>query len=231
MPKLRRDSFLTLPTYSLTEASRLLRVAPSTLRWWLEGAERDGTTYQPVLRPSATGSSDLTWGEFVEAGYLREYRHDLPLQRLRPLIEALRAELGTPYPLATAEPMVSGRELVWNLQEQLQTPEELWIVVGGKQLVLGGAASAFFKRVRFDPLTDEVESYVVMDADPPVTVAPRVSFGIPTVRRVRTEIMAELVTAGEGVDVVVGIYRDYGITPADVGIAVTFEREYMHLAA
>jgi uncharacterized protein (DUF433 family) len=231
MRKLQRDSALALPTYALAEASRLLRVAPSTLRWWLEGARRDGVAYPPVLRPSPTGSSEVTWGEFVEAGYLREYRRDLPLQRLRPLIEALRAELGTAYPLATAVPMVSGRDLVWNLQQQLQTPEELWIVVGDQQLVLGGPATAFFKRVEFNPLTDEAERFIVMEGEPPVTVAPRVSFGVPTVKRVRTEILAELIAAGEGVDVVAQIYHDYGVGPTEIKIAVAFEREYLQLAA
>ncbi|MBU1866131.1 MAG: DUF433 domain-containing protein, partial [Actinobacteria bacterium] len=116
MSKPGQTSFLAQTTYSLTEAARLLKVAPSTLRWWLEGARRGSTVYPPILRTQPTGSSDLTWGEFIEAGYLREYRRDLPLQRLRPLVEALRAELNTPHPLATAQPLVGGRELVWNLQ-------------------------------------------------------------------------------------------------------------------
>lgn len=187
--------------------------------------------YPPILRVEPTGSSDLTWGEFIEAGYLREYRRDLPLQRLRPLVEALRAELKTPHPLATAQPLVGGRDLVWNLQTSLDTPEELWIVVGGDQLVLGDAASSFFKRVHFDPTTLEAERYVVMEAEPPVVVAPMVSFGIPTIRRVRTEILAELVEAGESPDVVADIYRDYEITAGDLEIALRFEREFLNLAA
>ena len=83
-------SMLTRPTYSLSEASRLLRVSPSKLRWWLEGAVRGPRRYPSVLRnPSVlrsepTGSSQVSWGEFIEAAYLREYLQHLPLQRLRP---------------------------------------------------------------------------------------------------------------------------------------------------
>lgn len=173
----------------------------------------------------------MTWGEFVEAGYLREYRSDLPLQRLRPLIEALREELGVPYPLATAQPMTAGRQLVWNLQTKLELPEELWMVVGGRQLVLGSAADAFFKRVEFDPTTLEALRYTVMEAGIPVIVDPTRSFGLPTIRGARTESVAELALAGEPAEVVAEIYEDYGLNESDVLTAVRFEREYMRVAA
>lgn len=229
--RMRHTAIMSQPTYGLTEAARLLRVATSTLRWWLEGSERGDRCYPPVIRPEPTGSSILTWGEFVEAGYLREYREDLPLQRLRPLIEALRSELGVQYPLATAQPMTGGRELVWNLQAKLELPEELWIVVGGDQLVLGGAADAFFKRVEFDPTTLEALRYTVMRAEVPVIVDPTRSFGLPTIRGVRTESVAELAIAGEPPEVVAEIYEDYGLSESDVRTAVRFEREYMRIAA
>lgn len=52
----------------------------------------------------------VTWGEFVELGYLRQYRRkEVPFQRLRPVIEALRQEFGTPYPLAAAKPFTYGK--------------------------------------------------------------------------------------------------------------------------
>lgn len=225
------NSLLARPTYGLTEAARLLKIPSSTLRFWLEGMERQGRKYPPVLRWEAKGTSELTWGEFVEAGYLREYRHDLPLVKLRPLHQALSQELGTPHPLATEKPMVGGRTLVWNLQRKLDLPEELWIVVGGKQLVLGDAASAFFGRVEFDPVTEEARSYVVKqpatETERPVVVDPEVAFAVPTICGVRTETLAELVRAGERHQVVADIYRDYGITSQDVNTAEMFESELL----
>jgi hypothetical protein len=41
---LEREMFLE------SEAARLLRVHPSTLHYWLEGAERQGKTYKPIVR-------------------------------------------------------------------------------------------------------------------------------------------------------------------------------------
>jgi len=224
-------SYLERPLYSLTEAARLLQLAPSTLRFWLEGTRRRDHQYLPVLRSEPTGSSVLNWGEFVEAGYLREYRGDMTLQQLRPLIEALRSELGVRYPLATAQPMTSGMQLVWNLQTKLELPEELWVVVGGDQLVLGTAADAFFRKVEFDTSTLEALRYTVMEAESPVVVDPRRAFGVPTIRGARTESIAELALAGEPPEVVAEIYEDFGVTVSDVETAVRFEREFLGVAA
>src|SRR5512135_3160473 len=54
--------------YTEAAAARLLRVAPSTLHWWLEGRP---PRYRPVIRMLPTGSRNVTWAEFVEAGLLR----------------------------------------------------------------------------------------------------------------------------------------------------------------
>ncbi len=76
-----------------------------------------------MIRVESTGDELVTWGEFVELGYLREYRRKgVPLQRLRPVIEELRREFETPYPLATAQPYVLGKELVLEVQERHDLP-------------------------------------------------------------------------------------------------------------
>jgi hypothetical protein len=50
-------SVLERGVFSEAEAARLLRVAQSTLHYWLEGGERRGRSYKPVLRtePRAVG--------------------------------------------------------------------------------------------------------------------------------------------------------------------------------
>lgn len=223
-------SLLTQPTYSLSEAARLLRVSPSRLRWWLEGAVRGERRYPPVLRSEPTGNSQVSWGEFIEAAYLREYRQHLPLQRLRPLREVLGREFETPYPFAVSEPLIAGRELVLEIQRELDIPEALWMVVGSGQLMLSAAAETFCRRVEFDGVTNEAMQYVVMEAAEPVYVNPRFSFGIPTVRGVRTEIIAELYLAGEPRSAIVDIYRGHGVTESDIDTAVDFETRYLRAA-
>lgn len=223
-------SLLARPTYSLSEAARLLRITPSKLRWWLEGAVRGEKRYPPVLRSEPTGNTQVSWGEFIEAAYLREYRAHLPLQRLRPLREVLSREFDTPFPFATSRPLIAGQELVSDMQASLGIPEELWMVVGSGQLMLSEAAQTFCSRVEFDPATDEAMRYIVMEAAEPVYVNPRLSFGIPTVRGVRTEVLAELSLAGEQRSAIIDIYRDYGVTGQDIDTAVDFETQFLRAA-
>lgn len=223
-------SLLARPTYSLAEAARLLRISSSKLRWWLEGAVRGSKQYPPVLRSEPTGDSQVSWGEFIEAAYLREYRRHMPLQRLRPLREALSREFNTPFPFATSKPLVARRELVLEMQRKLEIPEGLWMVVGTRQLMLSAVAETFCERVQFDEATEEAIRYVVMQAPEPVYVNPRVSFGIPTVRSVRTEVIAELYLAGEPRSAIIDIYRDHGVTEQDVETAVEFETGFLRAA-
>lgn len=106
--------------YSMSQAARLLGIQPATLRRWIDGYTRSGITYAPVIRPEQTGNDSVTWGEFVEAGYLREcsVRHRVSLQQLRPVVQMLRGRLGVPYPLAHAKPYVANRDLVLEVQEE-----------------------------------------------------------------------------------------------------------------
>ena len=217
--------------YSLSEAARYLQVHASTLRWWLEGGRRGERAYPPVLREEPTGTSELTWYEFLEAGWLREYRGHLSLRRLRPLIMSLREEFQVLHPLATVQPFVAGRQLVYKLQTDLDIPQELWIVVGSGQLVLTAQSKAFFKRVNFHPPTGTAESFTLVKADAPVVLNPNRSFGIPTIRGVRAEILSELYEAGEPENFITEIYTDYGITTSDIKTAVHFEHKYLSPAA
>lgn len=61
--------------YSVAEAARLLRVPPRTVKNWLEGNVTRGVQYPPVIRAQTGGSPLMTWGEFVEATFLREYQN------------------------------------------------------------------------------------------------------------------------------------------------------------
>lgn len=224
------SSLLVRPTYSLSETARLLRISPATLRWWLDGDSRGSKRYPPVLRHEPTGDPRVSWGEFIEAAYLREYRRYLPLQRLRPLRQALSREFDTPFPFAVAKPLIGGRELVSEMQQRLEIPAELWMVVGSGQLMLSSAAETFCRRVQLDEVTEEAMRYIVMEAQEPVRVNPRVSFGIPTVRRVRTEVLSELALAGEPDSMILEIYDDHGVTAKDINTAIDFETRFLRAA-
>ena len=223
---MRSVSILERPTYEIGSAADVLRISRYQLRAWLDGYERGGKQHPPVIRPESTGDDIVTWGEFVELGYLREYRKEgVPLQRLRPVISRLREELQTPYPLATAKPYVDGsRELVLELQDEHDLPDSMFMVIrSGQMLLLAEEADRYYKKVVFEPPHDG-DAYRIHPAGPdnPIVVDPLVRFGRPNVDGVEVERLWELRDAGESVEEIADSYdmrRDW------VNAAIKFQEE------
>jgi uncharacterized protein (DUF433 family) len=224
-------SILERPVYGIVEAAGLLGLRPDRARAWLDGYERQRVRYPPVIRVEPTGEEIVTWGEFVELGYLREYRRKgVPLQRLRPVIDELRHEFRTPYPLATAKPFVLGRELVLELQQKNDIPRPIAIVIStGQTIALADEALRFVKKVEFEPPDEgDVRRLLPAGAASPVVIDPLVRFGQPAVQGVATERLWELFDAGESLD---EIAIGYDMSPELVGAAVAYEEQQRSLAA
>ena len=229
--KKQEVSILERPVYGVAEAASLLGLRPDRARAWLDGYERQGVNYAPVIRLQPTGADIVTWGEFVELGYLREYRRKgVPLQRLRPVIDDLRGEFGTPYPLATAQPYIYGKELVLELQEKNDLPRSIAIVITtGQTIALADEAARFFKKVEFDPPDEgEVRRLHPAGLASPVVIDPLVRFGQPSVKGVATERLWELFDAGEAIRDIANGYD----MPTELGrAAVAYEEQQRSLAA
>ena len=174
--------------YTEAEASRLLGVAQSTLHYWLEGGERRGKRYRPVIRERPRGARTVTWAEFVEASLLREYRaRQVPMVELRKFIDRLRDAFGVPYPLADRRPFLSGKRLVYDAQTAAGLGVDYCLVaVADDQLLLTPPSRAFLERVEWD---GDVAATWRPDPHPdsPVRVSPTVRFGRPAVGGVSTE--------------------------------------------
>lgn len=186
--------------YTESVAARLLRVAPSTLHWWLEGRP---PRYRPVIRPEPTGSRVVTWAEFVEASLLRSYRrdHEVPLRELRDFIDLLRDKYEAPYPLADKRPYVgSGRKLLIDLQGRSHLdPEFCLVAVVNGQAVLTAPGEEFFERIDWH---DNEPAALRPHEDPlsPVRINPLVRFGRPAVGGISTEAIAGELDAGASVE-------------------------------
>lgn len=172
----------------------------------------------------------MTWGEFIEAGYLREYRaKQVSLQYLRPVIGFLflRERLDVQYPLATLKPYTTGRELALAAQEFVGLDPDLSIVILGRDgsLTPSSPALAFLDKVEFNDVSDVAERLFPLGRTAPVVLDPIRGFGEPTIPNVgvRTEVVAELVAAGEEPGRVAEIYS---ITHEAVEQVVEFERHH-----
>ena len=216
-------SVLERAMYSEAEAARLLRVPQATLNYWLEGGERRGRSYEPIIRHARKGGrAPVTWAEFIEAGLLREYRREkqVPMAELRAFIEKLRDLYGIPYPLADKRPFVAGRQLVTELQDEVGLDADFCMVaVVRNQLVLTHAAETFFTRVRWEGSTASAWR-PLEDPGSPVLVDPERRFGRPAVGGISTEAIWEHIDGGEDESYVAD---GFGLGLDDVRWAMAYE--------
>lgn len=214
-------SILDREMYSEAEAARLLRVPQSTLHYWLEGGVRRGTTYRPIIRIEPRGVRSVTWAEFVEAGWLREYRRShVPMVELRRFIDEMRDRFGVPWPLADRRPLLSGRKLVYEAQQAASLgPEYALVTVYGGQMLLTPAGDAFLRRVEFD---DNLVTGYAPDRDPgsPVRIRPDVRFGKPAVKGISTEVIWEHAEVGEDIGEIASIFE---LDTSDISWALSYE--------
>lgn len=209
--------------FTEAEAARLLRVPQRTLNYWLEGGERRGRVYKPVIRVEPRGGhAPVTWAEFVESGLLREYRqtHWVSMAELRAFIDQMRQEFGISYPLADRRPYVSGRELLAEAQDAAGLDAALCLVaVVRGQYVLTPAADAFYQRVTWDG--DMAAAWRPHnDPESPVRMRPGLRAGRPAVAGISTEVLWEHEQAGETVS---EIAEDFGLIEEDVRWGLAYE--------
>lgn len=204
---------LSRPVYGLGQVDRILGLRGGTARRWIDGYRRGAKQYPPVVRERPTGEETVTWGEFVETRLLAQYRDaGVPLVRMRPAVDALREELQTPYPLASARTWldVRGRELVRQVQEQVKLERALSLVVvrtGQRVLDWAPPAEGFRQSVEWTDGEDAQPRLLRPAADlQDVAIDPLRGFGEPVVRNVRTEVIGELFRAGESADSMAELY-------------------------
>lgn len=203
-------------------AGDVQRVSQSTLNYWLEGGERRGRSYQPVIRVEPRGRrAPVTWAEFIEAGLLREYRQrNVPMAELRAFIEILRKRHGIPYPLADKRPFVNERQLVIEAQDQADLAAEFCLVaIVRNQPLLTPPAEAFFERVTWNG-SSAAAWRPAEDKRSPVLIDPEQRFGRPSVRGISTEAIWEHIDGGEDESEVAD---DYGLTIGEVRWALSYE--------
>ena len=204
-------SLLHRDVYAMNQVDRLLGTTVGTARRWIDGYERRGRRYAPLVRLETTGSDVVTWGEFVETRLIAEYRrYGVDVSRMRPAIMALREEFDSAYPLATGKPFLSteGQELVMRVQDRTGLRPSLHFVVRNKQSLLG--LSMEVQRFQQDAeyeTTNEVQR-LRLRGTANVVLDPEYGFGEPTIRgrRLRVSAIAEAIATGASRSEIKGLW-------------------------
>lgn len=188
--------------YTMSQADRLLGLSAGTSRRWINGYVRNGKQHDPLVRESPTNSEMVTWGEFVEARLISEYRRQgVTVFRMRPAIMALRQEYEANYPLAMAQPFLSAenRELVMEIQRRTNLDPALRFVIRSGQVILPSlelmrfqSAADYSKDSGYQSVVQrfQLSKHIVLD--------PKYSSGEPTVsgRRLRVDTITEAIVSG-----------------------------------
>jgi len=226
-------NLLERPTYGFVQVDHILGLETGTSQRWIDGYDRGGKHYDPIVRHSSAGDPIATWGEFVEARLLSEYRGlGVSIFRMRPAVERLREEFG-PYPLASAGMWLgeAGRDLVRRTQDEVSLDRSQWIVVPrtGATFLPGleGTVRWSDRAQRFaDSLiwSDDYKPVLIglrpMSGNMAVLIDPLRGFGDPVVRNVPTEIIAELFRAGDPPEMIAELYE---LSVTEVNEAVRYE--------
>ncbi len=219
------------PVYGFGQVDRILGLKGGTSARWIDGYQRGGRSYPPVIRPERTGDEIVTWGEFIEARLLAEYRDaGVPLIKMRPAVEKLRDELNTRYPLASANTWLAaeGRELVRKVQDDVGLHRRLRLVVvrtDQQMLDWSPEAQEFSDSLQWDWAKTAKKQRVIASLNPDptirdVVVNPLQRFGEPSAQGVPTEIIRELYVAGDPIEMIAELYD---LAPHVVQAAVRYE--------
>lgn len=222
-------SMLDREVYVYAEVDRLIGLRSGTARRWINGYQRAGKSYNPVLRATPKDSAWVTWGEFVEVRMLTEYRDikKIGLPRLRATVASLRDLYGIDYPLAHFKPFLSvhERDLIIGGQE-VGLPEEEMVVRTGQRLLGDARWLADCAVLDHDGQGEQIMAELPADRDfPDIVINPMRYSGQPTFvgSRVSPVTIAGMAKAGERLE---DLAADFGLSVQLVQHAIAYTDKY-----
>lgn len=207
------------PLYTLRDVAIFLGIPEATLRTWVRGRSypiQNGTAWsEPLL--NTTGDSLLSFNNLVEANVLAALRkvHQVPMNRVREAIDYAR-RLGHPRPLLL--------DLKAGLGEVfLDHYGELVALSRKGQMALKAIVESYLNRVERDKQGRPLRFHPaigVQSASERVVLDPLIGYGAPTVKGIKTHVIAMRFEVGETEQ---ELAEDYGLELADVREAILFE--------
>ncbi|BBZ49209.1 DUF433 domain-containing protein [Mycobacterium heidelbergense] len=224
-------SMLDREVYVYAEVDRLIGLHGGTARRWINGYERAGKAYDPILRVKPHDTPWITWGEFVETRMLAEFRDvkNVPIPRLRAAIDELRRRFDTQYPLALMRPYLSVHERDLTIKDEESEYEV--VIRTGQQLLGDGRWLANLSTLGMDENGEAIIAEIPADRDfPDIVINPMRYSGQPTFvgRRVSPVTIAGMANSGEPHEV---LAAEYGLSLRQVDQAIAYTARYRLAAA
>lgn len=227
--RMSASSMLDRKVYAYAEVDRLIGLRSGTARRWINGYERGGKFYDPVLRVASSDTDWVTWGEFVEARMIAEYRDikHIGLPRLRAVVDSLRHLYGIDYPLAYFKPYLSVHERDLTISgKEIGLPEDEIVVRTGQRLLGDARWLADRAVLDHDDQGEQIMAELPVDRDfPDIVVNPTRYSGQPTFvgTRVSPVTIAGMARAGERPE---DLAADFGLSMQLVQHAIAYTDKY-----
>lgn len=216
------------PAYTVAEASRYLKIAPTTLRSWVVGRPQPTGTaavhISPLIRPARTQPPSLSFWNLIEAHVLRSLRtdHGVSMDALRRAIRFAQDSLTTDRLLLSPELRTDAGKLL------LERYGQLIELSASGQLAMRRMFNDHLARVEWDEWHFPVRLYPFNAGANavgarPIAISASVAFGRPVLVRmgVTTGAIAERIDAGESAG---DLAEDYDLSIDEIEEAVLYER-------
>lgn len=216
-----------IPTYSVTDASRYLKIPLPTLKTWLNGrkypTKKGEKEFIPLIQRPDSKIPQLSFTNLVEAHILRVIRtmHNVSLDKVRTALDYISNKFNTNHPLVTKQFSTDGVDLF------IEQFELLINVSRSGQLAMKKVLTDSLSRIEWNNHNLARVLYPFINSindDKVFTIDPHISFGKPTITGtgIPTEIIAELYDAGDSIE---DIAANYDCTVLQIEKAILFESE------
>jgi uncharacterized protein (DUF433 family) len=217
------DIAISRPLYSLPDAARFARTNSRRLRRWAEGYSVGGKDYEGLLQiPQQVAPSQtlLSFENLVEAALIAGWRRrGIPLQRIRKA-HALAIQQFGPHPLAHRNIYYAGRDLFVEADREGEGGTHFVTLTRAGQVALTSAVAVYLQTFDWAADVDKPYQWRPLEGADVVKLNPAIEFGLPNIRRVRTETLLRRFLARESVSV---IARDFRLKPREVEHALRYE--------
>jgi uncharacterized protein (DUF433 family) len=234
-PRTGAPDRFTVPLYSVAEAARYLAIPPSTLSSWATGYTRPARGHRKAVatpavltsipRAGAGRAPVIPFVGLAEGVVLAAIRSSgVSLQRIRPALTRLEAEIGLEHALASQRLFTDGAEVLFDYAEHgadadTESAVRELVVVRNGQSVFNPVVEAYLQRVDFAAdgyaRLIRLPAYTVAD----VVVDPGRGFGQPIFSHggARLEDALAMFEAGEPLSVVAA---EYDVPPEQLEDAI-----------
>jgi uncharacterized protein (DUF433 family) len=212
-------SRLATPAYRLGEAAAYAHISPQTVAAWHRVRE-DGRKAMLKEKEKHEGLSFLQLIELAVVARMR--RAGLKVSEIARARDWFTRSTGLEYPFAQLRFKTDGAEILQDDDAPLREGdvEKLISANHGGQYVWRDLLSQRLEEFNYDKDTGEVSFWKVAGTDKPILIDPKIAFGAPQVRGVKTGILKAHWLSGEDVD---DLTDDFDLSAEEVIDALVFE--------